>query len=414
MRIFFVQSGWSRHRRSGGRLQNLFFTALLLVTVLIFGFESGGSEDGLVSAIVDSVDPESGYLRFGQVKTGELGDSVSIETGFILMPGHCYMITGMSESEQVFMDLAVTVEGKSIAETSDPGGNPALVLCPSEMKSSRVILKCSRGCGEVHRAALAVFRRELRTPPSADADMSTEQRLDILSATLGNAKPRGKALKGTLSKGENANLQIPLDAGRCYWFAAVGGSGVRDMDLKLTVSGREVGRSEGDRGWPVVFWCTSSDTRALAHVKMYEGKGEYLLAVFESRGREPGSRLLIGGAERDFLANRLRQAHLLRMKDYRPLNHPWRGNLNKGEEVSVRLKVNRKKCVSVLAVADSTAREIHVEILSNGGRVLGSGGMKQGIVNVKADRCPLSPGRYFIRLKMAEGRGQYILQAFSE
>jgi len=395
-------------------LQNRLFTALFLVTVFFFGFESGGSEEGLVSAIVDSVDPESGYLRFGQVKTGELGESISIETGFILMPGHCYMITGMSESDQVFMGLAVTVEGRIVSETSGPEKNPALVVCPSEMKSSRVILKCSRGCGEFHQAALALFRRELRNPPSADADMTAEQRLDILSATLGNAKPRGKALKGTLLQGENANLQIPLDAGRCYWFAAVGGSGVRDMDLKLTVSGKEVGRSEGDRGWPVVFWCASSDTRSLAHVKMYEGKGEYLLAVFESRGQEPGSRLLIGGAERDLLANRLRQAHLLRMKDHRPLNHPWRGNLNEGEDVSVRLNINRRKCVSVLAVADSAAEEIHVEILSPKGSVLGSGGMKQGIVNVKADRCPLPPGRYFIRLKMKSGRGQYLLQAFSE
>ena len=372
---------------------------------------SGEVEKKLQERLEMQADAVAGYASFGQPKIGAITSSKPVEMSLVLMPGYCYLFHGAGETDGSLFDLEIQAGGKTVARSSDPSPSPILVYCPSAMMSGKTTLRCKSGCGQ---AILASYRRELRIPPLGDGAEPLPERLGDLAGSIGVGDPAQTPQAGRLNHGESKDIAVELPGGKCYWLLAVGGNGVQDLDMVLFSGGNELGRSEGDRSWPVLSWCASSDTKADARVTMYTGAGEFLFAVYATQGAEPASRLLVGGAERDMLANRMRQASLIHASGKRPVAPPWRGTLREGQTASLTFDLPSQRCIEILAVVEIGLQSVSADLQTEKGQSLGRATLENGILLLKPSSCPLKRGDYRIRLSSVSGSGQYLVQVFGD
>lgn len=368
------------------------------------------AEEGqdLVVRIKSFAREQPGYQPFGQPEVSDLSETTPLDIKAALSPGRCYWFVGVGGSDEADLVLALDRGGATLARTSEPTATPSLVYCPSSMMSVRARLSCAAHCGP---AALGAFSKEIRAA-SPGGDLKATERLDLLAESLGRIDPLGPNMSGTLAEGKTLDHEATLEAGQCYWTAATGGQGVRDIDLVIFDQETELARSQGEATWPLVFFCPSRDITATIRVVMYAGGGEFALGVYATQTNGSSTVLLAGGAERDFLANRIRQAVMIHASKARPASAPVRQSLAQGQTATLPVHLLRPGCPLVLLAAESSIQGMTATLLSEDGKVLASSEIHSGIAALSPSPCPKSSRDLKVQVTVTSGSGLLALQGF--
>lgn len=108
-------------------------------------------------------------------------------------------------------------------------------------------------------------------------------------AAMGLAQT-GSINEGSLPEAANAPITQHLEAGQCYTYVALGGSGVDDIDIRiLDDSGTEIGRDGTRDRQAAAQACPDTTGDYQVIVEMREGDGEYTVTAWSGAPRAAGS-----------------------------------------------------------------------------------------------------------------------------
>ena len=153
----------------------------------------------------------------------------------------------------------------------------------------------------------------------------------------------------------------PVEAGVCYGFAAAG-SGLEDLDIRVSVAGVVVAQDVRLDTYPVVQWCAAASTEVRVEILAFRGDGVAEYGVFV----DPGSRAAATG-ELDELSNRLSAATASAAPRWAPAGSQWRSAFTRPETQSVTIEVSPGRCYAVVAVAQPSVRDVDMLLLDGSG-----------------------------------------------
>ncbi|MBI2896120.1 MAG: hypothetical protein HYY06_21360 [Deltaproteobacteria bacterium] len=209
--------------------------------------------------------------------------------------GQCYTFVGLTSGSITDLRFALyDPRGAEVVRDDTVAPHALVHACPQQTGLYHFVAVATSGSGVydyriltsapgLGRGFAGVFDQvspaEPPRPSKAVAD-----RLRTLTERL---RPRGFAPTGELRHGvlrsrESGRSTLALEGGSCYAIAALSGEGVLDIDLFLyDPAGAEVARDIGTEEDPVMELCPARDASYAAEINMYEGAGQYGLALFE-------------------------------------------------------------------------------------------------------------------------------------
>jgi hypothetical protein len=257
----------------------------------------------------------------------------------------------------------------------------------------------------------AVASAEAAEPISAAKSEAVALLDEVAAERAAGARRIGAPFEGTLGPRGTASLEVPLTEARCYEFLGVGGEGVQDLTLTIEVDGREVAADRISGVRPAARWCAPKSVRAVVRVAMYGGAGAFAVGVYEQKG---AASLEIGGAESDFVANRLRQLYAQFGMGRAAAAPAVRGNLQEGAEQAFEFSVSAGRCYTVIGVADPTVKDLDVVVYDKAGAEVQRDATHGGFAVVSSSPCPSSTGAYTVKVRATAGSGQFGAQLFTD
>ncbi|MDD9938646.1 MAG: hypothetical protein OXT09_33860 [Myxococcales bacterium] len=205
------------------------------------------------------------------------------------------------------------------------------------------------------------------TGPPVDAELlSVARRLGKLGYRL-----EGGVLFGGLPERRHEARRIALEGGACYALAAVGDSGVEDIDLRLLHMEENLAVVASDstrRREAVVKVCPERSGTFLLDVRMYRGAGNYVVQSFGLQ--EPKDALAEGvrGGTRIPYAELTAQ---IARRGLRAQPLTW-GLLRPGQGQTIPVEVEGGRCYAISAIAtpDFAGADLDLSLLDAGGRVV--------------------------------------------
>lgn len=311
-----------------------------------------------------------------------------------------FVFAGRRHSQGLWLTL-YDADGRAMAAKTEPGVYGYLRACGARGTPVVAELRMRDGGGEARLQAIwdapaslsglsSVMEtcRGIGVPRPGLVDVGPEpiglpmaSNLERLSRRLWR---KGYAPVGPPGRGDLPNLRrdirrVSLRGDRCYALAAVGGSDVIDIDLRVfesEESPRLVTSESRRSNEAIVKFCAVDDGDRLVDVRMYEGGGPYLIQVYElpypERPLPPGAEgsVLIGLKEAEVLFRR----RGMRIRDAQWLLLP----AHQGQRVPVALGPG---CYgfALVAKADPAPQDLQMGVTDGSGNLLasdmGSGGV---------------------------------------
>ena len=219
---------------------------------------------------------------------------------------------------------------------------------------------------------------------------------------------------GTLESLRPVRLPLTVSEPGCYRVAVTAENRADDISLVVYQSGEERARDRLSGKSPTVDWCTVEAGDVEAAVSAYGGGGAFALALFRKKNAPKRSQAAkAGGRDKDLIANRIRQLGPRYAEGKKPITPLLRGALTRGkvEEFTVRLN---GRCIAVLAAHAPSLISINLTLLSSEGAATSSRVSTAGFTVLEtAPPCP-TPGLYTVRVRAAEGGGDFGMQLFAE
>lgn len=272
----------------------------------------------------------------------------------------------------------------------------------------------------VRAAVLAILAGAAAAPPSAARGAPDGGEREILAALeeaaaagAPGARRLGDPFRGALGQGGAAAFEVPLPEAGCYAFLGVGGAGVQDLTVSVSVDGVEVAADRLSGVRPRALWCSPEPVVAIVKIVMYGGAGPFALGVYAARDRSSGPEPA-GGEETDFIANRLRMLHAQYGKGRRAATRVTRGNLAGGGERTVEVSLEAGRCYTAIAAAEPAVKELDLSLVDRAGAEVARGAGGGGSAVAETSPCPKTGGTYVVRLRAARGAGQFGVQLFSD
>ncbi len=294
---------------------------LALGGVLAAAVASHARADDSLGQCVDSAVSalrQRGGRTFGATTVGFLDEGES-HTEIVQLPANgCVGFLGVGHRRVQDLDIGVfTAGGIALAQDVAVDSHPYVRYCGVRGLELAIVVHMYKGRGEyrlVHlldaparlpdlgRVVGECFSEDVGvTIPPTDvgpepASPSARDQLATVAGRLARLgyHPRGQVESGALDQRQTAVRSVQLDGGHCYAIAAVGGSGVADLDLFVRGAGDvAVGRDVSRARDALVRMCADQSGAYRAQVRMYQGKGAWALRVYgldepSGRGRPPG------------------------------------------------------------------------------------------------------------------------------
>lgn len=206
-------------------------------------------------------------------------------------------------------------------------------------------------------------------PSGVPLDRAVELRTTALAALGYRALPTADQ-PGTLEGRDREVVALELAPHACYAIAALGGTGVLDLDVYVrSLNGAEVARDDRRERDGVAKFCAGEDPRVLVEIRMFDGGGEYVVRVF--RLAEPPGELPVG------ITGRARVAYaealsILRSRSFEARPLAW-GFLLPGRALAMPFRVTAGRCYAFAGVASDelTNGDLDVVLLDEDERRIG-------------------------------------------
>ena len=231
-----------------------------------------------------------GYEHFGDETRARLDSSAHRDFSVELEGGRCYAILAVGENSVRDLDLTLLDDrGRELDRDVEDNAEPIVRVCPSETTSVSARVTMQDGAGEfiysAHRWTSGtrgawglqglIYVRH--------AELSRLLDVDEYEADISLAPERGRIRR----PGEVRRHRVELEGDTCYTIVAVGGAGVRDLDMRVSRSTRGsqlAGQDLSSNAFPQVQFCPQSGGIHQVELTGANGTGEYFFQVFRRRG----------------------------------------------------------------------------------------------------------------------------------
>ena len=354
------------------------------------------------------------YVMVGRAKLGGLSEGQTAKFDQVLRKGACYRFAAVGGVEVADLDMKIFSGARIVASDSGTVASPVVEYCASKDIKARVTLQMYDGTGAF---AMGIFAKgEIGDSGGALANLEAAARISLekyAAAIAGTMDPLGEPVTGTLGHRNSETLDVTLDLPRCYKFIAVGGEGVQDLTMSVIVDGKEVASDRISGQKPVAQWCAPGRVNAKVKLTMYGGAGAFAVGVYGAKKASVVSPEKVGGPEKDFIANRIRQIHVQYGKGRAAVSQVLRGNLSTNNEKVFKVKLTAGHCYTIVGVGCPSVKDLEISVIDNG-RELQKDKTRNGYPVMDTDPCPTFTGQYIIKAKMIRGFGQFGIQVFSD
>lgn len=227
-----------------------------------------------------------GYQSEGSPQTATVGIHESHEFNFTLEGEKCYAVLGVGGKDVHNLDLVfLNPSGQEVDREMEIGNAGMVRVCPRTAGAYKVRLLLKSGSGQV---AVNLFRwpRSIRGPFGLSglmylrlAEMTVLWQHEFFNPDIGFTPTKQRIRQ----VGRTVRHRLRLDAGRCYAVVAVGGEGIRDLQLSLKVGDASKDDEAEVGATSTVRYCVSAGeaTRsAELSVASKDGVGEYFIQLF--------------------------------------------------------------------------------------------------------------------------------------
>lgn len=241
-------------------------------------------------ALLDADMRARGYEGFGDPQRGELGEGAERTFAVELEGGKCYALLAVGDSGVRDMSLALRDgSGREVDRDEAGDARPTVRVCPSSTGSYQMVVRMVSGAGGFVYGAYR-WPRGTRLGDLAGvlyvrlAEVTALLNVEGFQPDPGYSTDRGRLRR----EGGTATHSLRLNGGQCYSIVAVGGEGVRDLDLTLSQGPTQIASDLGTRNaFPSVRHCASTDGDYTITVSAASGSGEYAYQVFSQQGAQP-------------------------------------------------------------------------------------------------------------------------------
>jgi len=336
-----------------------------------------------------------------------------------LEPGRCYAFASLGGPGASDTDITL-VDGNGRDVVSDTTANLDGVVryCPTQPVNYQLKVRMYEGAGPLFSAAWQQTQGPgtPQAPGHIIADTSVagagvEENFRLLDADMRarGYEPFGDPGQGELQQGQERDVTLVLEGGKCYALLAVGDNGIRDLDLEIAdPTGRRIDRDIEEDAKPVVRVCPRTSGAHEMKVKLYRGAGRFLYATYAwPRGvRGPF------GLEGLIYVRLAEVTSLLDVEGYQPDidSDPGQGRFTRqGQTQSHRLRLSPGACYAVLVVGGDGVYDLGLT-LKQSGRVIATDDDRTAFPSVRV--CANAQGTYDIDISAAQGAGEYFYQVF--
>ncbi len=359
----------------------------------------------------------------GPVETGRLAQGQVATRVYRLQPGSCYWFLAVGEGNIHDIDVIVRLRGVQVVrdqassrEAVVPGERP---YCPNEEQRVQVRVASARGGGIY---ATALYGREGDHAAGGTGDQAS---VGALLARAADRYATGMSRQGDptiarLAGEETMTREVRLTGGMCYRVVAVGGSGVRDLELEMLQGSSQVAGDAATASEAVASYCATADTPVRIRLTMADGQGEVAWALF-SGGTQHGARredrdveesFPVGGERDDYLARQIRSHHGRAGEERRGASEVLRAELRTSQDHSFPVRLEAGRCYTFIAVGAPSVRDLDIYLVDPNGMEVASETGPENHAVLHTSPCPRWSGTYTVRLRVFAGYGQVAVQAF--
>lgn len=368
--------------------------------------------------------------------------------------GQCYAAIAIGDSGTDLNMMLLSPTGQTEGYHVAPDSTPFVQFCARQTGRYVVRLQLSRGTGGYYYLAygggpgsdanLTAFMgggagggtaTGTPAPQVATLDAETRGRVGQQDTTLASDRfvRAGDPSGLVLAEHEERLFPLNLVASACYAFGTFGGPGTRDTDVFVVDgTGQElVSDTRIDRD-AVVRFCPPSDGTYQLRARLYSGSGPVFVAGWVQPRAVAGGPSTPGGptttpvttptgpiiSTTSVAAGGVAEAYALVDIDMQARGYALEGDsqqatLAAGETREFSVTVEREKCYAVVAIGDSSVRNLDVSLLDANGRVVERENetSSRSIVRI----CSDGDGSRTVRVVAAEGGGavQFALYEFT-
>ena len=273
----------------------------------------GGSSDAL-SARLDRLAAElapRGFSRLPGDGRGFLLEGDSASHAVELPAGTCVTVVAVGSVGVRDIDAQLwAAEGTVLSTDDEPDPHPIVQTCrDDEPTQAYFVIKMFAGAGAYRFAVLRSAREALpravalvrgdatRPPPTSSLDRQLATRTEEIEGR--GFAARGEPAALTLGPAEVMRLPLPVERGGCYTMIAIGGDGLRELDMSVTdEDGVEVARDTTSGPEALTQLCTDTDEILSAEIRAAAGSGDMRFIVLGATSE------VIGGPGRLWLGER--------------------------------------------------------------------------------------------------------------
>ncbi len=384
---------------------------------------------------------ESHLRGRGFERVGPAVRNASMQTGLVVayaidaQAGQCFVPVALSAPGTTMNLFVIDPMGRPVAN-SVATASPWVRVCPTMSGRFVTRLQMSQGSGEYY---YALYRGAAQSDPqlaqvldgvaapavqSAQIDDQTQRRLQEIDRDLAGERFNRVAAPFGVVLGRNEDHERPLNlqAGTCYAFASLGGPGTSDTDLYiLSGQGETLEQDRSAAVDAVVRFCPPASGLYTLRANVYSGAGpvffaEYVQRAQQSAGAQPEPvSPVIGQTQGGGGSSGLEQRYALldgdvRARGYENFGDRERFSLEEAQTREVEVELEADKCYAMIAVGDTTVRDLDLFLLDGRGQVVDRDDRddSRAIVRVCSDRA----GTYKMRVQMSAGSGALLYHAY--
>ncbi len=235
-------------------------------------------------ALLDADMRARGYESYGDQTEGSLEQGENRNFEIQLEGGRCYAILAVGDSTVSNLDLLLLdPRGRPADRDTATDARPTVRVCPQSSGNYYMQVQMTAGSGPY---VYAPYRWPRGTRGPFGLEGVTWVRLSEVTALLGvegyDPDPGFTPGRGRLRReGASATHEVDLVQGQCYAVVAVGGEGISDLDITLSLGNTQLVSDFGSaNAFPSVRHCAQSSGRHTIQITARSGSGSYHYQIF--------------------------------------------------------------------------------------------------------------------------------------